>query len=200
MAGHSNNQAFSDSTPSAEAVFTRFEKYSNETMKPAVEEQPIESEQPYNSPMENVTRPELDAKLEAIEARADARLSRFEERIEQAINEMRRDRADLKDEMKAQEAQRRSDIGKLGDEIKDQEKQRRSEMSALKLTIVTTAIGTFLALAAANIGLVQTMFAAFESGKTTQAAISQATEELKAIRAQLEEQAKDTKASTPKGK
>lgn len=115
-----------------------------------------------------VSHYELDAKLEAIEARADARMSRFEERIDQAIVEMRRDREDIKSEFKADKT------------------ERRAEMRGLKITIVTTAIATVIGLYAANISLIQTMFASYESGKSTASAITQATEQLKQTQQQLE--------------
>lgn len=128
---------------------------------------------------EDITRNELDAKLELIEARADARMSRFEERIDQAIGEMRRESADLKTEMRGLRADW---DGKFG---------------SLKTTVVVTAISSVLAIAAINIGLIQTMFGAFESGKTTAAAVSEATtqlkqtqEQLKAIQERLDEQSK----------
>lgn len=93
-----------------------------------------------------VSRYELDAKLETIEARMDARIGRIEEsnvRIE-------------------------------------------SSLSSLKTTMIVTAISSVLAIAAINIGVIQTMFGAFESGKTTATAITQASEELKQTRERLE--------------
>lgn len=95
---------------------------------------------------DSVSRYELDAKLETIEARMDARVARIEEsniRIE-------------------------------------------AGMSSLKTTMIVTAISSAIAVIAANIGIVQTMYAAFESGKSTATAITQASEDLKQTRERLD--------------
>ena len=87
-----------------------------------------------NAPMtEAVSRYELDAKLETIEARMDARIGRIEEsnvRIEAGI-------------------------------------------SSMKTTSIVTAISAVLAIAAVNVGIMQGMFGAFESGKSTATSIEQ---------------------------
>lgn len=111
-----------------------------------------------------VSRYELDAKLETIEARMDARIGRIEEsnvRIE-------------------------------------------SSLSSLKTTMIVTAISSVLAIAAINIGVIQTMFGAFESGKTTATAISEAAnqlkqtqEDLRAIKDRLDENARSQMVRTP---
>ncbi len=118
--------------------------------------------------MSAMTREEMTARLELVEAKADARLVRFEERIDQAISEMRRESSDLKQE------------------FKDERADRRSEMRNLKLTIVTTGIAVVVGLWAANISLVQTMLASFESGKSSATALTQATEQLKQTQEQLQ--------------
>lgn len=94
---------------------------------------------------DTVSRYELDAKLETIEARMDARIARIE----------------------------------------DSNKRIEQGMSSLKTTVIVTGVSAFLAVVAANIGLVQTMFAAFESGKTTAAAINEATSQLRQTQDQL---------------
>ena len=81
-----------------------------------------------------------------VEAKADARLGRVEERMDQAIAEMRH----------------------------------------LKLTIITTGIAVVLGLGAANVSMVQSMLASFESGKSSGAAITQATEQLKQTQQQIQ--------------
>lgn len=104
-----------------------------------------------------ITRPELDAKLETIEARMDARISRIE----------------------------------------DSNQRIESGMSSLKTTVLVTGVSAVLAVVGANIGLIQTMIASYESGKSTATAITLATEqmkqtqeELKAIRDRLDKQQK----------
>jgi hypothetical protein len=118
--------------------------------------------------MTGMTREEMTARLELVEAKADARLARFEERIDQAISEMRRESSDLKQE------------------FKEERTDRRSEMRNLKLTIVTTGIAAVVGLWAANISMVQTMLASFESGKSSATALTQATEQIKQTQEQLQ--------------
>ena len=96
--------------------------------------------------MNAMTREEMTARLELVEAKADARLGRVEERMDQAIAEMRH----------------------------------------LKLTIITTGIAVVLGLGAANVSMVQSMLASFESGKSSGAAITQATEQLKQTQQQIQ--------------
>ena len=118
--------------------------------------------------MNAMTREEMTARLELVEAKADARLGRVEERMDQAIAEMRRESAQL---LQA---------------FKEERGDRRSEMRNLKLTIITTGIAVVLGLGAANVSMVQSMLASFESGKSSGAALTQATEQLKQTQQQIQ--------------
>ena len=118
--------------------------------------------------MNAMTREEMTARLELVEAKADARLGRVEERMDQAIAEMRRESAQL---LQA---------------FKEERGDRRSEMRNLKLTIITTGIAVVLGLGAANVSMVQSMLASFESGKSSATAITQATEQLKQTQQQMQ--------------
>lgn len=131
--------------------------------------------------MTGMTREEMTARLELVEAKADARLARFEERLDQAISEMRRESSDLKQE------------------FKEERTDRRSEMRNLKLTIVTTGVALVVGLWAANISMVQTMLASFESGKSSATALTQATEQLKQTQEQLQA-IRDTMTNRAKSK
>jgi hypothetical protein len=118
-------------------------------------------------PTTSVTQYQLDAKLEAVEARADARMSRFEERMDQAIGEMRRDRSELKTEIAAV----RNDIGSFKWQIIS--------------TVLATSVAVVFGVAAFNATLLSNMIGSFESGKSTATAITQATEQLKQTQDQL---------------
>jgi len=118
--------------------------------------------------MNAMTREEMTARPELVEAKADARLGRLEERMDQAIAEMRRESAQL---LQA---------------FKEERGDRRSEMRNLKLTIITTGIAVVLGLGAANVSMVQSMLASFESGKSSGAALTQATEQLKQTQQQIQ--------------
>ena len=118
--------------------------------------------------MNAMTREEMTARLELVEAKADARLGRLEERLDQAISEMRRESAEL---MQA---------------FKEERGDRSRDMRHLKLTIITTGVAVVVGLWAANVSMVQSMLASFESGKSSATAITQATEQLKQTQQQMQ--------------
>ncbi len=118
--------------------------------------------------MSSMTREEMTARLELAEARADARLGRLEERLDQTISEMRRESSER---MQA---------------FKEERGDRRTEMRNLKSTIITTGVAVVVGLWAANVSMVQSMLASFESGKSSGSAITQATEQLKQTQQQMQ--------------
>lgn len=102
-----------------------------------------------NTMTEAVSRYELDAKLETIEARMDARIGRIEESNTLIL----------------------------------------AGISSMKTTSIVTAISAVLAIAAVNVGIMQGMFGAFESGKSTATAIAQTAEQQRQIAEQLRQTA-----------
>jgi hypothetical protein len=93
--------------------------------------------------MENsVPRPELDAKLETIEARMDGRLARIEDAVK-AITEVAK-------------------------EIRSENRDTLGKVSNLKTTILTTALVTVvvivLGIAAFNASLTSNVISAFQAG------------------------------------
>ncbi|OZI57886.1 hypothetical protein [Bordetella genomosp. 1] len=92
--------------------------------------------------MEYVPRPELDAKLQVIEARLDGRVARIEDA-----------------------AQRIADATQ---EIRDENRKTQAKISGLKVVLVTTAIASVIAIvfgvAAFNATLTSNMLSAFEAG------------------------------------
>ena len=125
------------------------------------------SPQPHNEHMETITRPELDAKLEAVEARMDARISRIENIA-----------TDMKDQYKGI----MSGISSM--------------KTTAVVTGISAALAIVFGVAAFNATLLSNMTASYESGKSTATAMTQATEQmrqtqeqLKAIQARLDQQA-----------
>jgi len=114
-----------------------------------------------------MTREEMTARLELLEAKSDARLSRFEERIDQAIGEMRRDRVDMKDE-----------IRQLATDFKSYKLQ-------IIVALVATGVAVVLGIAAFNATVLSNMVASFEAGRNTASAVAQATEQLNQTQEQL---------------
>lgn len=143
----------------------------------------------YNEEMEAIGRPELDAKLEAIEARADARLSRFEERINQAIGEMQRGREELSTNIQLLSSNAEKRELNMQNDLSSFRENVKTDNRDLRRVIVVTAIGSVvtivLGIAAFNATVLSNMVASFESGKNTSANIVQATEQLKQTQEQL---------------
>lgn len=115
----------------------------------------------------------MDARVASIEGKIDALLVRIDERDKAADARSTRLETDLK-------------------EIHSDTKNFKFWLAGL---IIPTAVASVLAIAAFNGTLLSNMLSAFESGKNTATAITQATEqmkqtqdELKAIRDRLEKQ------------
>ncbi len=92
---------------------------------------------------DEITRPELDAKLELIEARMDTRVARIESLIEK--------------------------VQSSADQIKEDNKETRAASRNFKYWAMGTAIATAVGLYAANVSLTQTVIAAFEVGRNLSA-------------------------------
>jgi hypothetical protein len=93
--------------------------------------------------MAEITRPELDAKLEAIEARADARVSRIENKVDIAI-----------EAIKGAATESRS---------------LRNTIFALVITVVATGVATVVGVYGANASIVQSVISAFQAGQQSPA-------------------------------
>ena len=132
-----------------------------------------QAKKPDNAAMNDITREELSARLELVESKADARMSRFEERIDSSIGEMRRNTDRLE-----------------------------AAIGNLKTTTVVTAIASVLTIvfgvAAFNSTVLSNMVASFESGKNTAAAISESTKRLEVLQDRIEAQQKPTGPPQPK--
>lgn len=129
-------------------------------------EHPDGGEPPYNGQMEPVSRPELDAKLEAIEARMDARVASIEGKIDTMLARMEgRDAA---------YEQRFVSLDQRFTGVEESLKDTRAAISNLKTTTIITAVSAVLAIvfgvAAFNATVLSNMVASFESGKSTAAA------------------------------
>lgn len=92
---------------------------------------------------EPLTRPELDAKLETIEARMDGRIARIEDSVQRIVD--------------------------MAAEIKQENRDIRMSVSNLKTTLIVTAIGAVLTIvlgvAAFNATLQANMLSAFSLGQ-----------------------------------
>jgi len=99
----------------------------------------------YNEDMAEITRPELDAKLDAIEARAEARVSRIENKIDIAITAIKDASADLKSETRS----------------------NRNWMAGVIVSVVLGAAATIVGVYGANASIVQSVIAAFQAGQSS---------------------------------
>jgi len=153
-----------------------------------------------NDKMTNPTREEIDAKLDLLSARSDARaretelqaearLARFEERIDQAVGAMaasrveyRQDLRDLKSDLVQFKADVKADLSQ-------QESAVKADGKATRVTMWVTAVATVIGIAAFNATVLSNMVASFESGKSTMNSINEATKRLDALQEKLEAQA-----------
>lgn len=134
----------------------------------------------YDDPMTAITRPELDAKLETIDARMDARVAAIQASLDGYASRME------------ERALRTDDRFKR---IEDSLQGTQSAISNLKSTTIVTAIGAVLTIilgvAAFNATVLSNMVASFESGKNTSAAqqeVKRQSEETAALLKQIQQQ------------
>ena len=135
-----------------------------------VEERVVDTNQPLpdDKPMAEITREELDAKLETIETRMDARISSIETKIDHFIEK----------------------VDERSNRLEASMAEVRSDSKSLRWWLAGTAVATVLGVYGANISMVQTMLASFESGKnisTAQAEIKRQTEETSALLKQMQQ-------------
>ena len=112
-------------------------------------------------PMSELTREELDAKLEIIELRMDARVASIESRCAGIESKIDSFIAVQKEQMKLTEHRLKT--------FEDDHAEYRKDFKNLKLTIVVTAISAVLAIvigvASFNATLTSNMLGAFQAGK-----------------------------------
>jgi hypothetical protein len=128
-----------------------------------------------DKPMAEITREELDAKLETIEVRMDARVASIEGKIDSFMSRLD-DRFLRTDERMSRIEQDISEV--------------RTDSKNLKFWLAGTAVAVVLGIAGVNIAMLQTMLASFESGKsisTAQAEIKRQSEETGALLKQLQQ-------------
>lgn len=134
-----------------------------------------------------MTREELTARLELVEAKGDARLSRFEERMDQAIGEMRRDTGRFEASIESFKSTTDANIHGL-------KASMEAGNASVKTTMITSAVGAVLAIvlgvAAFNATVLSNMVASFESGQSTATAVGEATSRLEALQDRIEAQQK----------
>lgn len=128
--------------------------------------------------MSEITRAEFDAKLETMEVKMDSRVASIEAKISSMESKI--------DGFVVHMSDRMGRIEQGFDDVKRDSKN-------LKYWLIGTAIATVIGLYAANISMVQTMVASFESGKNTsvaQADIRKQIEQTDALLKQVQSQVK----------
>ena len=123
---------------------------------------------PHHQDMTTVTKDLLDAKLETIETRMDARISSIETKIDHFIEK----------------------VDERSNRLEASMAEVRSDSKSLRWWLAGTAVATILGVYGANVSMVQTMLASFESGKnisTAQAEIKRQSEETSALLKQLQQ-------------
>lgn len=150
------------------------------------------SSRPNDRRMTDLSREELDAKLETIEARMDGRVASIQASIDGFMGRME-ERSLRTDDRFAR--------------IEESQRDTQASLGSLKTTIITTAVATVIAIvlgvAAFNATVLSNMVASFESGKNTaasQAEVKKQVEETAALLKQVQQQldeARQAKAVPP---
>lgn len=128
--------------------------------------------------MNSVSREEINARVEAVEARMDARVAGMSSKLDTALAEMRADRE--------ANTLRFSAVSDAIRDIKDQGKTLKSNIWFAAATTIASVLAAW-ALA----------FSAFDSGRETSKSIAEATAQMKQLQMQLEAQAKSAVAPQP---
>jgi len=142
-------------------------------------------------PMTDLTRQEVDAKLETIEVRMDGRVAAIQASIDGFVGRM-------------EERSLRTDD--RFSRIEESQRETQASLGGLKSTIIITAISTVLAIvlgvAAFNATVLSNMVASFESGKSTSAAqaeVKRQSEETAALLKQMQQRLDDAQRN-PSGR
>ena len=138
--------------------------------------------------MDSLSRPELDAKLEAVEARMDARIVDLTGKIDGYMSRM--------DERDKRNDERFENITSSLVGMKSDIQATNSAIGSMKTTIITTGIASVIAIvfgvAAFNATVLSNMVASFESGKNTATAVSDSTKRLELLQDRIEAQQKQS--------
>ncbi|KDR34743.1 hypothetical protein BG57_04000 [Caballeronia grimmiae] len=143
-----------------------------------------------DAPMSTPTREEIDAKLEAIEARMDGRLASIDGKIDSFL-------ARMEEREKAGEVRAES-LKESLQRTNDAVSRVENSSSSLKYWLIGTAIATVVALASLNATILSNMVASFESGKNTSSAQAQVAQQIKETQELLEQAKKAASAQTQK--
>lgn len=133
-----------------------------------------------------IPRPELDAKLETIEARMDGRVAR----IEDAILRMEKSNDQLRAEVKSDAVTFRTEVKADGmafrAEMKAENAATLASISSLKSTVIVTSIGAVIAIVALSAAILSNMVASFDSGKGLATSLAETTAKVDAAVKRLE--------------
>lgn len=136
----------------------------------------------HTAPMTDISREELDAKLEATNARVDARLASFESTVRETLSAIRQDSADMRGELKA-----------IHVELSYLKNLKSSIWSAAGFTIASVIAGVGVIIGTLAYGV-----STFDSGRETSALIQEAKQQTNETR-QLLEQIRAERLAPPAG-
>jgi hypothetical protein len=146
---------------------------------------------PHNDAMDSPTREEFDLHIRHLDDRLEGHFKLLDERLnsQNALYTQWRDgQAKLLDE---RDHRLEKAIGDIKTEASIARAETRAESRSLRTVIITTAIGTVIAIvggiAAFNATVLSNMLASFESGKNTATAVAQAGDALQKTQDQLKE-------------
>jgi hypothetical protein len=121
---------------------------------------------PYNAGMDTFTRNEVDAQLQAIEARLDARVARIEGNLDKFLAKMNeRDRVlEERDKRLTLIAENAESSARRAEGMY---KSLWGGIFAIFIAVLTIGVGSFYSIQQSNQGLVQAVISAFQLGQNT---------------------------------
>lgn len=128
--------------------------------------------------MSEMSRDEIQARLDASEAKVDARLASFDATMRQGLSDIRLEMAGM-----------RGDIQVVQTEL--------APLKGLRSTIVTTALASVIAIAGLVSGIMAYGISSFDSGRETSALIAEAKQQAEANRQLLREIQAQQRISSP---
>lgn len=179
----------------AEAVKQAFDQYQSGNRPRAQYGKtapPITAKPEQNSTMNEISRPELDAKLDAMNARVEARLATFENTVREAMASVRQDSAEVRGELKA-----------IHVELAHTRNLKSNVWAAagvIASIFIGSAVAIYFGIASNNQMLVSNAIAGFGAGKdiaTAQAEIEHLNRQALALLAEIKAMQKPQPSTPP---
>jgi|LakMenEpi03Aug12_release.lakeMendotaPanAssembly.Ray.scaffolds.fasta_scaffold150242_2 hypothetical protein len=126
----------------------------------------------------------LNARLEAAEARTDARVADLKGEINAILEKM----AGMDARMDERTAQTKEEFSRIRQDLGDFKVQVTKQITNLKYIVVTTGVASVIGLYSANVATMQALLAAYDSGKAMATQFAKTADRLDRISERLDAQ------------